>query len=260
MSHAVLRPLAFGELLDQAFGLFRRNFMVLAVVSLVCSGLPALLMLMSNAQGGTGSASLLGVIGLLLSILGSAMASGASTFVVSEQYLGRELAAGDALARTWPKAWQIILTSMGVGIITMLGMILLIVPGVIAFTGLSLAVTIVAVEGLANDKARSRSWDLTKGHRWTVLGLLLIYFVILVIGFMAVAFAGALFGGSEALVAPGGGTPALIVNALSSLVTMLINPLLYCIIVVVYYDLRVRKEAFDLDLLASTLEHTAVPR
>ncbi len=34
---------------------------------------------------------------------------------------------------------------------------------------------------------------------------------------------------------------------------MLIAPLIYCFLTVAYYDLRVRKEAFDLEVLASNM-------
>lgn len=263
MSLAVLRPLAFGEVLDQAFGLFRRSFVPLIVISLACSGLPALLSIAVQARGGVVEAPILYLMAMVLSVLGGALASGASTFVVSEQYLGRELPAGDALARAWPRAWQIILTSMTVGILTGLGVLLLIVPGVIAFTGLSLAVTAVAVEGVKNDVARSRSWELTRGFRWRQLGLLIVYVIIAIIGFTALGVVTALLIGAKdvaTLGEPGTvGTGPLVVGALSSLLMMAINPLMYCILVVSYYDLRVRKEAFDLDLLASTLEHSVVP-
>ena len=39
----------------------------------------------------------------------------------------------------------------------------------------------------------------------------------------------------------------------ASLIQLLIYPLFYCVLTVAYYDLRVRKEAFDLEVLASGL-------
>jgi hypothetical protein len=37
-------------------------------------------------------------------------------------------------------------------------------------------------------------------------------------------------------------------------VQLFIYPLFYCVLTVTYYDLRVRKEGFDLELLASSLQ------
>ena len=42
--------------------------------------------------------------------------------------------------------------------------------------------------------------------------------------------------------------------AIGGVVQMFIYPLFYCVLTVTYYDLRVRKEGFDLELLASTLQ------
>ncbi|MEZ0333151.1 MAG: hypothetical protein ACAI18_04020, partial [Gemmatimonadales bacterium] len=41
---------------------------------------------------------------------------------------------------------------------------------------------------------------------------------------------------------------------LAGLVQLLVYPLFYCVLTVAYYDLRVRKEGFDLEVLASTLQ------
>jgi hypothetical protein len=263
MSLTVLRPLAFGEVLDHAFGLFRRNFGPLLVISVVCSGLPSLLSVAVEAQGGVLVAPGLYIVVILLSVVGGAIASGASTFVVSEQYLGRDLEAGDALRRAWPKVWTIIVTSVGVSLLTGIGLILLVVPGVIAFAGLSLAVTAVAVEGATADEARSRSWELTKGFKGRMLGLLIIYGLIAGIAIGAVGITTgilwAVVGSGDGIEAATSGAGVL-GAALGALLMLAINPLMYCILVVAYYDLRVRKEAFDLDLLATTLEHGAMPR
>ena len=47
---------------------------------------------------------------------------------------------------------------------------------------------------------------------------------------------------------------ALLAIALTGLIQTFIYPLFYCVLTVAYYDLRVRKEGFDLELLASALQ------
>ena len=42
--------------------------------------------------------------------------------------------------------------------------------------------------------------------------------------------------------------------AIGGVVQLFIYPLFYCVLTVTYYDLRVRKEGFDLELLASSLQ------
>jgi hypothetical protein len=51
-----------------------------------------------------------------------------------------------------------------------------------------------------------------------------------------------------------GSLSSIVALSVSGLVQMLIYPLFYCVLTVTYYDLRVRKEGFDLELLASSLQ------
>jgi len=63
--------------------------------------------------------------------------------------------------------------------------------------------------------------------------------------------------GVAMLVVPGAITPGSAqqqgVAAFVSLVAILVTPLISCLLIVAYYDLRVRKEGFDLEVLASSL-------
>jgi hypothetical protein len=49
------------------------------------------------------------------------------------------------------------------------------------------------------------------------------------------------------------GAGAVLALAITGLVQIFIYPLFYCVLTITYYDLRVRKEGFDLELLASQL-------
>ena len=50
------------------------------------------------------------------------------------------------------------------------------------------------------------------------------------------------------------GTISLIVLVLQALTQIFIYPFVYVVMTVLYYDLRVRREGFDLELLASSLQ------
>ncbi|MEO8227081.1 MAG: hypothetical protein ABI637_06590, partial [Gemmatimonadota bacterium] len=70
-----------------------------------------------------------------------------------------------------------------------------------------------------------------------------------------VVIGGIVSGGLAALAGEGAPTTAVVlITAVSGVVQMLLYPLFYCIITVAYYDLRVRKEGFDLEVLASTMQ------
>ena len=52
----------------------------------------------------------------------------------------------------------------------------------------------------------------------------------------------------------GGAEGSLLWRGIEALLQVLAYPFLYVVTTVLYYDLRVRKEGFDLELLASTLQ------
>ncbi|HEU5359063.1 MAG TPA: hypothetical protein VFU45_08080 [Gemmatimonadales bacterium] len=259
MTTVTLRPLAMGEILDQAFGLFRRKFGALLTISVVCSGLPALLNVLVRARGGLILAWGLGLTAMVLGVIGGAVATGASTYVVSGAYLNHEVSATQALERALPRLWQLILCSFGFGLLVGLGMLLLFVPGVIALSGCVLCFTAVVVERLDAQAALGRSWELTRGFRWRMLGLLFVFGVVLYVPMLAVGVVVGMMGGLDPAairaVQMGGTVTAgfLFVSVVTAVVQIVLSPFLYCILVTAYYDLRVRKEAFDLELLAGSL-------
>tara|TARA_R110002073_G_scaffold195128_1_gene354240 strand:- start:534 stop:1304 length:771 start_codon:yes stop_codon:yes gene_type:complete len=70
-------------------------------------------------------------------------------------------------------------------ILTSLGLVLLIVPGLIVLAGLYLAIPAKLAENISFLSAIPRSWELTKGHRLGIWGVLLIPLIpILIISFL----------------------------------------------------------------------------
>ena len=135
-------------------------------------------------------------------------------------------------------------------------MILLVIPGIILALGLALAVPVVVLEpGMSASAALSRSWELTRGSRWRISGLGFTLLVLLYVPFVAVTGLFALMLPHSAVNALGQASVAsIVVLTIGGLVQMLIYPLFYCVLTVTYYDVRVRKEGFDLELLASSLQ------
>jgi membrane protein YdbS with pleckstrin-like domain len=54
---------------------------------------------------------------------------------------------------------------------------------------------------------------------------------------------------------PGTGLSAGLASlVVAAVIQLFLYPLVYCVLTVAYYDLRVRKEGFDLEVLAQTLQ------
>jgi hypothetical protein len=126
-----------------------------------------------------------------------------------------------------------------------------------AYLGCSwlVAPVVVVVEKMGPIAALGRAWRLSGGHRWRIFGIQVLLFILNLVLSLLI---GGLFGG---LTAFGGesGTPGQLglTNAVSSLVnlasTIVWAPVEWIAFTVLYYDLRVRKEAFDLQLAAEAL-------
>ena len=256
MTPPMLRPLSVGEILDVSFTLYRRHFGALATVALVCTGLPLVLRLFLEAGGGLFGNAVLGVVYTIVFITLNLVATAATVFIVSESYLGRPIVAREALSRSAPYLSRILVCTLLLGLVVFVGFLLLVIPGIILAVGLSLAVPVVVLEPQTSASAAlSRSWELTRGFRWRIFGLGITLFVILYVpvaaitGLFAIAMPGAAAGHFGPAVAA-----TVIGLAVGGLVQMFIYPMLYCVLTVTYYDLRVRKEGFDLELLANALE------
>jgi hypothetical protein len=251
MVHTSLRPLSVGEILDVSFSLYRRHFATLGTIAVLCSGIPVLLSLYIEASGGVLYNLPLTLLHYVIFTVLSSIATAAKVFVVSESYLGRPLAARDALRRATPLFARLIICSLLFAIIVGIGFIFLFIPGIILVCGLLLAFPSLVLESsLSPTGALSRSWSLTRGSRWRMFGLLVTMVLLLYVPLVGL-------GAIAAVVLPGGArgtSPGTVTLAVVGLLQMLLYPLLYCVLTVAYYDLRVRKEGFDLEVLASTLQ------
>jgi hypothetical protein len=245
MPAPVLRPLSTGEVLDVSFGLYRAMFVPLVIVALVSRLIPTVLGVYLNTMGGALEHLGLFVIqGVLSAILGS-LGIAATTFMVSGAYLGNQVTAEAALRSAWRLIGRLIFLSFMTSIVIGVGFILLIVPGLIFLAGLMLStVALVLEQPMTASGAMSRSWELSKGFRGKALVTLLVTALLLLIPTMVagiLAGIAALFGASSLLV----------VSVLGGVLQIFIYPFMYVALTVLYYDLRVRKEGFDLDLLAA---------
>ena len=256
MAPPALRPLSVGEILDVSFTLYRRHFAPLAGVALVCSGIPVVLNMFIEASGGIlENLSLVLVYYVVFAALNS-IATAATVFIVSESYLGRPIDAWAALRRATPVHRAVLICSMLTALVVFVGFLLFVIPGIILIAGLFLAVP----------GARHRAGTERERRAVALVGA---------DPRLALAHVRTAAGSRDSALHPhrrhrraGGAsscpaqarcstTPDASVSvaavAISGLVQIFIYPLFYCVLTVAYYDLRVRKEGFDLEVLASTL-------
>ena len=118
--------------------------------------------------------------------------------------------------------------------------LLLIVPGIIVACGYAVVIQVVMLESLASGtEALGRSWELTKQFKGKALVLGVVVFCLLYVPLFAA--------GVLAEVISPLRVGFLVLGQLLQLAAM---PAFACVFTLFYYDLRVRKEAFDLEQLS----------
>jgi Membrane domain of glycerophosphoryl diester phosphodiesterase len=255
-----LRPLSVGEMLDAGFRLFRHRFGTLVacvVVPVVPLTILGTIIIAStdpdafdvNATSTDSGAALAGfLISIFLQSAGAALAVAACFKAISAAYLGERASFGDSLGYALRRFIPLMVCYVLVVIITIPGFILLIIPGIWLSVKLCMAFPAVIFERAGPFRSIGRSWTLTRGNWWRVFGTLVVVFLIaMVVNFALGAVLGIVAAGSDSI----SEVAFAVLNTVITLLTyMLTYPLWAAVMTVIYYDLRVRNEGFDLQLLA----------
>jgi len=189
------------------------------------------------------------------------MAHGATVVAVSQIQLGRETDIGAAFTSIRPRIGELIVLSLNIGVRVMVGTLLLIVPGILLALRYSLAIPVAVLEQCGVSDSLSRSATLTKGHRGRILLIYVLLYVLILIAGMLWPLLSVLVLRVTFSAVQAGQTPvwAQIVLQFGSFINQsLIAPILTIALTLVYYDERVRKEAFDLEHMMRQLDD-AVP-
>jgi len=260
-----LRPLSLGELLDRSFFLYRKHFaLFVGIVALPHLVVLAYQLIGISFRSGRmamtfTATTLFWSLGGFVIYMGAVAASqGATVVAVSRVHLGHDTSISESFAGIKGRILYLALIMIGMGIGVGIGFVLLIVPGIIFALMWALTIPVAVLEDKGLRDATSRSSELTKGSRGRIFMIYFLYLVLLyiVIFLWETPILGAigLFSHSHR------GVPALPVwtqvafPVCSFLSQCLVAPLLTIALSLVYYDQRVRKEAFDLQLMMSTLD------
>lgn len=292
MTSPHFRPLGFGEILDGAFTLYRRNLVTFLVTALIPTlALMQLLSVIGSSAGATASndpAQILSafvtlMMTLFLAALVYIVMWAALTREASQAYLGQPATLGDGL-RTGVRK---LLPILGAGIVIVIALmaayvavalLFIIIAGAGAASGSEgmsvvfvLVATVVAaaaylmviallfavlpaiiVEDKGPIQAIGRSFDLARGALGRVVGLMLVTLIIVYLPIIAVLWLTGGFADMANPQAPGTGR-AMTQQLLGTGVGVLTTPFMAAVIVLLYFDRRVRTEALDVQMAADRL-------
>jgi hypothetical protein len=268
-----LRPLGVGEILDVAIKAYSTNAKTLIAIGAIVgipfellSGLIQLSTVSSADQVSGGSfmfnsgtstldysrARVAGVV--VTAVIGgivTLVVTAAMLKAVSDAYLGNPSSVRDSLRfagrRIGSLLWLYVLLALGLAV----AFIFVVIPAIWLYAAWSVATPVLLVEGVGGSAALRRSFRLVRGRWWPTAFTLVVAWLLVSIAsgvlvgvFLIVPQA---IDGSSVLLAVLGATIA------SSVAVAVVQPIKAAIITILYFDLRVRKDGFDLALLAAGL-------
>ncbi|MAT97252.1 MAG: hypothetical protein CL608_08930 [Anaerolineaceae bacterium] len=296
-----LQPLSMSQLLDRAIRLYRNNFLIfvgiVAIAQIPATAVNMLglwlaptpqlafdptasitdVWLQTLESSGFGSNPWVW-LGRLVTLLLVQLATAALTKAVAENYLGHKIDLFGAY-RKIGRSGLVLLLATFIGIFFIIALVIwwVIVPCLGWFTGLGmvfffglvvlpLVAPVVVLERRSAIEALQRAWDLARRRFWWLIGFMLllgIFGQIVVTGpaVLSVFIINSVVGSSVSAT-----TSTLIQQVIGLLLNLIYLPLQLTCVTLLYFDVRVRTEGFDLALLAlsdqadaETLSTTAPP-
>jgi hypothetical protein len=268
-----LRPLRIGEILDVSINIFTKNFLTflkivlvvvvpvqiitVAILASTVSDPDLLPKFGSTNNGGTIShddvPAYVGgqIVILVLTVVLYAIANAACFKAVGDAYLGARPEWRSSLRFAVRRFHSVLWVTVLVFAASTLGLLGVIVGGIWLWFSFAVAVPALLFERLKGTKALGRSFRLVRGRWWATAGVIVAaYLIASIVGGILQAIVSALSftdAGNSVL-------GVAIVNAVANGIGQLFTtPFPAAVTAVVYYDLRVRKEGFDLQLLAERL-------
>lgn len=287
-----LRPLGITDILDETVDLYRSNFALLVGSAAIVYVPVFLLTSFLNNPGASRSFDLYSAIIMIITLAAEAVVTGALTYGISDSYLGRKSSIASCYKRIlrskifWPFIGIVLLKSLiTAGPLQVIGVfapsnpdptlhgqdMMAYVINALVFGGLAFiffiwfvyaSIKLLFLESAfileANGafKSMKRSLHLTNGYYWKIFGVMLI--TLIVIGLVFGLIVGPVYGayiGPEIMGQKGTTGLLVLATLLMTVFGTLLVPIPSIIAILLYYDIRVRKEGYDLELLAGELDH-----
>lgn len=280
-----LRPRTVGEILDVAFKLYTshiRKLLIIAAVVFIPIGIIQLFV--ASGSGFTsvdfldpdalaagelpsGFTAFIGgtLILSLISLIGTLFVQGASIKLFAGAFQGIEQSWQESVRFGIDKSLLILGTALLSALGSGIGLIFCLVPGIWLWTSWYVAIPSLLVEGTRPVAALTRSFRLVKQRFWPVLGVGVLAWLIsqvvvqllgLVVGLVAVV-PSALQAAETGVLDGGAFGASILAGSVASIVTV---PFLAAVAVAVYFDLRVRFEGFDIEMLGRQSDNLDIPQ
>ena len=279
MPRPELRPFTVGEIIDAAIKLVTGNARVLftiaavvmvplGVLQLVVYGLGGVRDFFSTFDALVENPELItpeqadavldaGIRFLLLALattvlawVGSILVEGASVQAAAGVYQGVEPSWQTSVRYGLRRLVAILVATMAVALGSGFGLLFCLVPGVWLFTSWAVTIPALVVEGKGPFAAMGRSFQLVKRRFWATLGVVILATILYGVASYVIGSVGSVLAFMDPF-----GTASLVASVISSTIaSIVVLPFIAAVLIVLYFDLRVRAEGYDLEVMARELE------
>lgn len=234
-----LREYSAGGILRNSLAIYRQHFVAFFLISLV-AWIPFEFLYDYAAHVGHGP---LTALMFFVTYLASEYALSVMTLCVADIYVGNPLNAMGAFRRVNGRLLgKLIVTNVIGGAIAGVGLVLFVVPGVIWILWILLTSMVVVIEGRSGWDALMRSRQLGKGYYLRNAAIVFVAALVFIIAMLLV-------GGAIAFVVGFLGDLRILDSLAFTWVTTALKicgaPFVFISMILIYYDMRVRKEGYD---------------
>lgn len=239
-----LRTYTLGSFIRTSWGIYRREWLTLLVIYII----PLLVFHVLDffVKRAFGEEILLVAAMAAVQLLTSMFVTFPATVAVSEICLGIKPTVGRSYKRGFAQPGKVLGTYLLAFAIIILGILALLVPGVVFSLWYTLIGPVVVLEGLSGRAALRRSRQLGKGHYLRNLGVLWVTMLVTLLLAMVL-------GGLVGVAGYFAGLDQRMISLLGGLSGLLVAPPIPIFMVLLYYDMRVRKEGYGAAQLADDL-------
>ncbi len=239
LESGTLPPRDLGGLISETFAVYGRSFWPFVSIAVV----PEIVFIVAGLAP-IFAATILFLVGILLSIL----AAGAGIYAVAQHYVGPGIDVGRCFSEAWQRAFNLVVAAIVVFLAIVGSVILMvIIVGIPLFFYLFViwffVFHVIMLENRYSLAALGRSRQLVRGSWWRVFGIGIIFVLLMLVLTIVLSIPATILASTNAAAG----------NVATAVIGTLMSPIAYIGGTLVYFDLRVRKEGYTLELLASEM-------
>lgn len=232
-------PMPLGKIIDESANFIFKNILWITFIGFIIS------LLRLSFEWWMPSTELSSLFGILkhtltfnlIDMILPPFLAGTVTILLGEQLLGRNIPWYQGVQKSIKKWIPLVLLQLLVDIVAGVGTILLIIPGIIAMCATACVIPAMMLEDLGPMKAFERSWNLTKNNRFRIFGYSCL------VAMLTIVFVG----GIPLVVTMGIPMDPIYKVGLSTIILAPLQALWPAMATLLFFDLRTRKEAMDLE-------------